>query len=506
MPTFNFGDGSGSEDYRIVATDSNDSADEYVLEHIPTGNTWEYDGTENAWIPTAPVGSSNRPAPEVVSDLVDTAEINIGGVGPISDPAGNNLSVDSNGVLNATGGDGSGAGDIATVTVASSASSYSADYVCDGADDHTTINNAISSLPSGGGSVVLTEGTYTLGGSITDQGIQYLRLTGQGTGTHLQMAGSTQANVIDFSGAQNAEIDHLRIDGNLSNQSDGSNRNNQCGIYASGSVSRLVIHDNLIEQTVYSSVRIEDGPQEIIVRDNICDTTIQSPNDTVADGISTSGSTTSVDYTIIDGNIVTGIGWQPIEVSVTCPYTNVTGNIVYDCVGIVNIHPRDPEGYCNVSHNIIHNLSDGFLDVDGTHMTAIGNQVVDVTYPEYGAIRLGSNNNPDDFIKAIGNTVRSPSSVNTGIMVRASHQVVVGNTVENSPGTGIETGLETGEGTNSLIALNMVIGSSGQAIVDGESGNEIMFNYTDDGSGEGYYVQSTTPSNPRQGDVWFDTT
>lgn len=55
-----------------------------------------------------------------------------------------------------------------TITISSNTSKHmlTADYYCNGTNDQAVINNAISSLPSTGGKIVLLEGTYNISGQI----------------------------------------------------------------------------------------------------------------------------------------------------------------------------------------------------------------------------------------------------------------------------------------------------------------------------------------------------
>lgn len=55
-----------------------------------------------------------------------------------------------------------------TITISSSTSKHmlTADYYCSGTNDQAVTNNAISSLPSTGGKIVLLEGTYNISGQI----------------------------------------------------------------------------------------------------------------------------------------------------------------------------------------------------------------------------------------------------------------------------------------------------------------------------------------------------
>ncbi len=80
------------------------------------------------------------------------------------------------------------------VVVASDASSHSkaaADYSCDGTDDQTEINAAIAALPTNGGKVVLSEGTFNIASSILIQN-DNVTMVGSGAG---QRSGTTQSGV-----------------------------------------------------------------------------------------------------------------------------------------------------------------------------------------------------------------------------------------------------------------------------------------------------------------------
>ncbi len=100
-----------------------------------------------------------------------------------------------------------------------------ADIVCTGQDDHVAINAAIAGLPSSGGRVHLTGGSYaigavagTFGGVIIDR--SNVLLTGEGSATRLRLQdGLTDCNVIWIYGdIQDIGVRDLFIDGNAKNQ------------------------------------------------------------------------------------------------------------------------------------------------------------------------------------------------------------------------------------------------------------------------------------------------
>ena len=116
-------------------------------------------------------------------------------------------------------------GSIGTITVAASdasdASKGRADYQCDGTADNVQIQAAIAALPTGGGKVVLSEGTFTLASTI--QPGDDTTIMGVGTATIITIADSS-----DIHGFQNEDttdgnarimLANFLYDGNKANQS-----------------------------------------------------------------------------------------------------------------------------------------------------------------------------------------------------------------------------------------------------------------------------------------------
>lgn len=90
-----------------------------------------------------------------------------------------------------------------TITISSSTSKHmlTADYYCSGTNDQTVINNAISALPSTGGKIVLLEGTYNIGGTIT---INKSNVTIQGLGHNVILKTATSTTALKMFGISNA--------------------------------------------------------------------------------------------------------------------------------------------------------------------------------------------------------------------------------------------------------------------------------------------------------------
>ncbi len=96
------------------------------------------------------------------------------------------------------------------------------DYVCTGANDQITINLALHDLlASGGGQVLLMEGTYNLTDHLTVD-VQHTTLRGMGDSTVLRVAdGTGNCTVVDVLRSDCSLLD-LRIDGNSAGQAGGS--------------------------------------------------------------------------------------------------------------------------------------------------------------------------------------------------------------------------------------------------------------------------------------------
>lgn len=134
-----------------------------------------------------------------------------------------------------TGLEGSAGAKTATFIVGPSSNSDSAtyDYETDGTDDDVQIQAAIDALPTNGGTVVLREGTYTLGVSVTSTN-NGIRLLGMGAGTIITPKASfgTDGALVSLTGA-NVQVQNIKFDG-LGRSA------------ASGKINGLIVGDNCV--------------------------------------------------------------------------------------------------------------------------------------------------------------------------------------------------------------------------------------------------------------------
>ncbi len=133
----------------------------------------------------------------------------------------------------------SGGKRIARFTVGTSTAGWTSadcDYLCDGTDDQEEINAAIQALPSGGGQVVILDGTYNITSTIAINK-DNVKMSGNGAATILKrMWGSTTEEGVVTSTNNNTLVENLKIFGNKTEYVS----ENNYGIKVSGFYNNIV--------------------------------------------------------------------------------------------------------------------------------------------------------------------------------------------------------------------------------------------------------------------------
>ena len=112
------------------------------------------------------------------------------------------------------------------------------DYLCDGTDDQVEINAAIQALPSGGGEIVILDGTYNITATIA-MNKDNVKLSGNGNATVLRRMwdSSTGEGVITITATNGGCcVENIFVDGNKSAYNSSSNN----GIYLSSSRNNTI--------------------------------------------------------------------------------------------------------------------------------------------------------------------------------------------------------------------------------------------------------------------------
>lgn len=263
----------------------------------------------------------------------------------------------------------------------------SADYTCDGTDDHSEINTALSqSTTSGYMSVLLLEGTYTIGASI-DQMQSGCTLKGQGDGTILRLKNSYNSSspVIGISSVSDIEVSNLQIDANRDGQASGAPDgialsavtrgiiSNVTGIEADGagiglygSCSDIHVVEWAIDNCAHGVY--VDTCSNIVVASCVITNILSGDGIFLSDTPSSAIVDNLVDTAAYDGISVHGSGSVGVVVS---------GNVCKDCynAGIVIGSSGDASENIAVSGNSCSGCSSsaGIMVEDGVNVAVSGN-------------------------------------------------------------------------------------------------------------------------------------
>src|SRR6266567_4136675 len=94
-----------------------------------------------------------------------------------------------------------------------------ATYVCDGTSDDVEIQAALNAIPSGGGMIILSQGTFNISASINLGSLTNIEVAGQGWGTVLKLNANTDAYILgSAAGCKRLIFRDFAIDGNRTNQ------------------------------------------------------------------------------------------------------------------------------------------------------------------------------------------------------------------------------------------------------------------------------------------------
>jgi parallel beta-helix repeat protein len=261
------------------------------------------------------------------------------------------------------------------IIAASNSANKNTPYICSGSSDEDKINIAIIAAGSGG-TVYLSEGLYTIDGSILPT--SNITIIGSGYGTKIQIATGTLGalNMIDCNGITKVRIANLLLDGN-----NGMNTctGNQKGIYLHNT-SHSIVENCWIEHLGHINkssceaiVPTGSGTTYCVIKNNIITDTV--------DGINTADSAS---YLTIIGNIITSTN-RDYGLNISGCYDSIwSNNIVTECYkeGIRLVS----SSRCIVSNNFVRNCGRqtdntyaGIKSYSGTNNFIFGNVVRNAT-------------------------------------------------------------------------------------------------------------------------------
>jgi parallel beta-helix repeat protein len=398
-------------------------------------------------------------------------------------------------------GDRSTATKIVAASNSSQAVKDAADYVASGTADQNTINAALTA--AAGGKVYLTEGTYTINGSISVPNNTTLAGAGAGTVVTIPNNLNTSTNAIvisDTATGANVTIQDFRLEGNSANQTSGY----YPGIYIEGTgTSKLtgikitgmfindwqdgifmyadadsIISNNYFKDNYYNGIYISayntSSPDTsyVVITNNI----IESGADT---GIQVEGV---LQATISNNNISN----LPDGILLYSSNTTVTGNTMTN-VSIAGIYIRSANN--TITGNIV-TESGGSTDNNGITLASSGNsnlisgnKITDTahTVTNY-AINIAHANADDNYLSnnilgggsindISGGTTIYAGQVNgsgnyliqpAGTIELIANTNITGNLVTSGDGTfnGGDLTVATTTGTNDSIKLSVTTGGA----------------------------------------------
>ena len=321
----------------------------------------------------------------------------------------------------------------------------SGDYNCDGTDDQTEINEAISTLPVGGGIVRLKKGTYNLTGVVEILKSNVV-LEGEGSATIIKAANASNlGDVVRIGNGgttsyTNIAVRNLMIDGNQANQTSGNSSPLVLWGTSSFKHSRIII-----ENCWLTGARL-DCLKVIAIEDSIIRNCIIYSNTGAAIGLFTTSQ-----YNAITGNVLASNSYGIYDSA--CNYNAMTGNV-------------------------IRNNSYGIYVSNGWREVITGNMFF--TSTNYGVYLIGAQR-----VAVTGNQFYGDS---WGIVVGNSsnitrYNVITGNTLAWITNHGIALYYGTGTTVNNVVSGNSIFGPGGHGVyIYASSYNTITGNVIDGAS------------------------
>ncbi|MCL2138211.1 MAG: right-handed parallel beta-helix repeat-containing protein [Treponema sp.] len=316
------------------------------------------------------------------------------------------------------------------------------DYLCNGSNDTTQINAAITALPSSGGKIVIREGTYNITGAIYVNK-NNVTIKGNGDSTVLDatvnITGS-DTGLINITGS-GCKLTGLKITNN-------SSVSVIYGIYISGS-------GNSIAGITVSNIGSSGYGIYIYGNYNsITGNTISNSNSSSSYGFYISGSNNSIAGNTVsnssDSNLSHGIGIYGNSNRITGNTVSNSGSTTSYGIGI---YSSNNSIIGNTISNISSNMSYGIYNYNGSNNSITGNTVFNSSGGTSYGIYI---NNSCNSIN--GNTFSNNSSESTGIFIYGSYNNITGNTVSNS-GSNTSYGIRSG-GNNHIINSNIISNSA----------------------------------------------
>ena len=357
-------------------------------------------------------------------------------------------------------------------------------YVCDGTADQTEITNAIAALPSGGGTVLLSEGTFSINAVMTNPFVSGLTFTGMGRDvTVIKLANSSNSRLVTQSSAvTNVTLKDLTIDLNGSNQSDGASRDDRSGIHVTN-----VTGFQLINSTV------KNCRHGAAIRMSVCDYSLIQGCRFQDNGVSGAAFVSdhtfcrnSTHYRVYGNSFLNGTDTGTAQDGVT--YSQVIGNTYENCDIGVTIANSATEGSSTAAssayNSIIGNTIKGRGSADDSSGIKISN--------------FGNNTGTNmKMASVVGNAI-----TNCDRAIWCEHIdrcVISGNVMDSAAGGNKQLILLATGGTlnNVTISDNIIDATGGSAVrISGGTANNVTFS-NNNITAASTYINGSVPANAK---------
>ena len=279
------------------------------------------------------------------------------------------------------------------------------DYLCDGVADQVEINAAIQALPSGGGEIVILDGTYNITATIA-MDKDNVKLSGNGNATVLKRMwdSSTQEGVITITATNGGCcVENIFIDGNKSVYSSSPNH----GIYLSSSSNNTITGNTCNNNS--GGIYLSSSSSNNTITGNTCNNNSggiylsSSSNNTITGntcnnnyyGIYLSSSSNN---NTITGNTCNNNSGYGIYLSRSSNNNTITGNTCNNNSG--GIYLSSSSSNNTITGNTCNNNSYGIYLSSSSNNTITGNTCIrgegtssDYTSSQYTIYLSGTGNN-----------------------------------------------------------------------------------------------------------------
>jgi len=321
-----------------------------------------------------------------------------------------------------------------------------------GSVGHTLFNSVVTDLSgSGGGSIFIKAGMYSVTGSINLS--DSINVYGEGENTKITLVSGSNSPIFNFNGVDNCTISNMALDGNKSNQ------NSECHVIDVTGTTYLTIDNIHISDGYTTGIRIGGSNNSSHI--NVYDCWFES-----------CGNTDSAGYyafwaTDVSGAVITNIVVKNCKITdplrVGIAIHGVSGSVIDSnyCYNASTIGIAVGEGSIDttISKNTIDTTGDNGIDINtggGYRALVIGNHISNA-----GNGGIVADASHDSIVS--NNEILSPT--NDGIYIYASNNVIVSNNKIITPSRyGIQFGDDSSPSDNCSCTGNYIYQAGDHAL------------------------------------------